>query len=103
VVIEQVVEKFLAELQERLNGNKVKLEVSEAAKRWLAEHGYDTRFGARPLGRLIESEIARVLADELLFGRLTKGGKVNVDLVNDKLAFDYVDNAAAATPPVPVQ
>jgi ATP-dependent Clp protease ATP-binding subunit ClpA len=103
VVIEQVVEKFLAELQERLNGNKVKLEVTEAAKRWLAEHGYDTRFGARPLGRLIESEIARVLADELLFGRLAKGGRVNVDLVDDKLAFDYVDNAAVATPPVPVQ
>ena len=103
VVIEQVVDKFLAELQQRLNANKVKLEVTEGAKRWLADHGYDTRFGARPLGRLIESEIARVLADEVLFGRLTKGGKVGVDLVDGKLAFDYSEAAAAAAPPETVQ
>jgi ATP-dependent Clp protease ATP-binding subunit ClpA len=102
VVIEQVVDKFLAELQQRLNANKVKLEVTEGAKRWLADHGYDTRFGARPLGRLIESEIARVLADEVLFGRLTKGGKVSVDMVDGKLAFDYSE-AAAAAPPETVQ
>ena len=88
-VIERVVEKFLGELQDRLNANKVTLEVSRAAKQWLAEHGYDTRFGARPLGRLIENEIARVLADDVLFGKLTKGGKVKVDLADDKLVFDY--------------
>jgi ATP-dependent Clp protease ATP-binding subunit ClpA len=88
-VIEQVVEKFLGELQQRLDASKVTLEVSPAAKKWLAEHGYDTRFGARPLGRLIETEIARVLADDVLFGKLAKGGKVKVDLVGDKLVFDY--------------
>ena len=81
-------------MQERLNASKVTLEVSAAAKKWLAEHGYDTRFGARPLGRLIENEIARVLADDVLFGRLTKGGKVKVDLADDKLVFDYGDLAA---------
>jgi ATP-dependent Clp protease ATP-binding subunit ClpA len=93
-VIEQVVEKFLDELQQRLNASKVTLEVSPAAKKWLAEHGYDTRFGARPLARLIENEIARVLADDVLFGRLTKGGKVKVELSGDKLVFDYGDVAA---------
>jgi len=93
-VIEQVVEKFLGELQQRLNASKVTLEVSPAAKKWLAEHGYDTRFGARPLGRLIENEIARVMADDVLFGRLTKGGKVKVDLADDKLVFDYGEVAA---------
>jgi ATP-dependent Clp protease ATP-binding subunit ClpA len=90
-VIEQVVEKFLGELQERLNANKVKLAVTAAAKKWLAEHGYDTRFGARPLGRMIENEIARVLADEVLFGKLAKGGTVTVDLAGDKLVFEYPD------------
>jgi len=93
-VIEQVVEKFLGELQQRLEASKVVLEVSGAAKKWLAEHGYDTRFGARPLARLIENEIARVLADDVLFGKLTKGGKVRVDLAGDKLVFDYGSVAA---------
>jgi ATP-dependent Clp protease ATP-binding subunit ClpA len=99
VVIEQVVEKFLGELHERLAINKVTLEVSPAAKKWLGEHGYDHRFGARPLGRLIENEIARVLADEVLFGKLSKGGKVSVDLVDDKLTFSYPEEPAA-TPPL---
>jgi ATP-dependent Clp protease ATP-binding subunit ClpA len=101
-VIEQVVDKFLAELQERLNVSKVTLEVSSPAKKWLAEHGYDSRFGARPLGRLIENEIARVLADEVLFGRLSKGGKVKVELANDKLVFDYGEVLPAGTN-VPMQ
>jgi ATP-dependent Clp protease ATP-binding subunit ClpA len=95
-VIEQVVDKFLAELQERLNANKVTLEVSTEAKKWLAERGYDTRFGARPLARLIENEIARVLADDVLFGKLSKGGKVKVDLGGDKLVFDYGDTPVSA-------
>ncbi|HLW72043.1 MAG TPA: ATP-dependent Clp protease ATP-binding subunit ClpA [Candidatus Binataceae bacterium] len=98
VVIEQVVEKFLGELRERLTANKVTLEVTEAAKKWLGEHGYDHRFGARPLGRLIENEIARVLADEVLFGKLAKGGKVIVDLADDKLTFSY-PGAEVAVPP----
>jgi len=55
----------------------------------IAEHGYDHRFGARPLGRLIENEVARVLADEVLFGKLTKGGKVSVELMEGKLTFTY--------------
>jgi ATP-dependent Clp protease ATP-binding subunit ClpA len=107
-VIQQVVDKFLGELQERLNANKVKLEVSAAAKQWLAQHGYDSRFGARPLGRLIENEISRALADEVLFGRLSKGGQVRIDLDGDKLTFEYGDtqpsvpqNAGPSDAPVP--
>jgi ATP-dependent Clp protease ATP-binding subunit ClpA len=90
-IIEQVVEKFLGELQDRLDKQKVVLDATAAAKKWLAERGYDPRFGARPLGRLIENEIARVLADDVLFGKLTKGGKVTVDVLDDKLAFEYSD------------
>jgi ATP-dependent Clp protease ATP-binding subunit ClpA len=99
-VIAQVVEKFLDELRGRLTINKVTLEVSEAAKKWLGERGYDHRFGARPLGRLIENEIARVLADEVLFGKLTKGGKVAVDLADDKLAFSYPMESVSPSMPV---
>ncbi|MGH7931836.1 MAG: AAA family ATPase, partial [Candidatus Binataceae bacterium] len=100
-VIERVVDKFIGELNERLKAQKVVFEVSPAARKWLAEHGYDTRFGARPLGRLIENEVARVLADEVLFGRLSKGGKVHVDIANDKLMFSFSD-IPAANKPVPV-
>jgi ATP-dependent Clp protease ATP-binding subunit ClpA len=99
VVIQMVVDKFLDELRVRLAANKVTLEASSAAKQWLADHGYDHRFGARPLGRLIENEIARVLADELLFGRLAKGGKVVVDLEKDKLSFTYPGSPAELPPP----
>jgi ATP-dependent Clp protease ATP-binding subunit ClpA len=94
------VDKFLAELQERLDKQKVTLSVTANAKKWLAEHGHDPRFGARPLGRLIENEIARVLADEVLFGKLTKGGKTTVDLDGDKLSFAYEPSQQRQPAPV---
>src|SRR5690349_10396923 len=96
VVIERVVDKFVGELADRLKQQKVKLEVTDKAKKWLAEHGYDPRFGARPLGRLIENEIARALADEVLFGRLKKGGTAVVDLDGDKLGFSYKETREPA-------
>ena len=99
-VVERVVDKFVAELQERLDKQKVTLTVTPAAKKWLAEHGHDPRFGARPLGRLIENEIARALADEVLFGQLTKGGKATADLDGDKLKFSYEPNPARQPAPV---
>jgi ATP-dependent Clp protease ATP-binding subunit ClpA len=99
-VMERVVDKFIAELQERLDKQKVVLNVTASAKKWLAEHGHDPRFGARPLGRLIENEIARVLADEVLFGKLTKGGKAVADLDGDKLAFSYEPTQARQPAPV---
>ena len=99
-VMLRVVDKFIAELQERLDKQKVTLSVTPAAKKWLAEHGHDPRFGARPLGRLIENEIARVLADEVLFGKLTKGGKAVADLDGDKLAFSYEPTQSKQPAPV---
>src|SRR6202451_180938 len=96
----RVVDKFIAELQERLDKQKVTLTVTPAAKKWLAEHGHDPRFGARPLGRLIENEIARERADQVLFGKLTKGGKATADLDGDKLAFSYEPNQARQPAPV---
>jgi len=98
--MERVVDKFIAELQERLDKQRVTLTVTPAAKKWLAEHGHDPRFGARPLGRLIENEIARELADQVLFGKLTKGGKATADLDGDKLAFSYEPNPARQPAPV---
>jgi ATP-dependent Clp protease ATP-binding subunit ClpA len=99
-VIERVVDKFIGELQERLDKQKVTITVSAAAKKWLAGRGYDPRFGARPLGRLIENEIARVLADEVLFGKLTKGGEVAIDLDGDKLSFSYAETPVKRPAPV---
>ncbi len=89
VVMERVVDKFIGELGERLAAQKVDLSITEPGRKWLAEHGYDPRFGARPMARLIENEIARVLADEILFGHLTGGGHVTVDAADGKLKFDY--------------
>jgi ATP-dependent Clp protease ATP-binding subunit ClpA len=96
----RVVDKFIAELQERLDKQKVTLTVTPAAKKWLAEHGHDPRFGARPLGRLIENEIARELADQVLFGKLTKGGKAIADLDGDKLGFSYEPSQTRQPAPV---
>jgi ATP-dependent Clp protease ATP-binding subunit ClpA len=103
-IIARVVDKFVGELAERLAAQKVKLEVSEAARKWLAQKGYDPRFGARPLGRLIESEVARALADQVLFGTLSKGGVAKVDLADDKLVYTFAANAPkAAAPAAPVE
>jgi ATP-dependent Clp protease ATP-binding subunit ClpA len=103
-VIARVVDKFVGELAERLAAQKVKLEVSQAARKWLAQKGYDPRFGARPLGRLIESEVARALADQVLFGALSKGGLAKVDLADDKLVYSFQANAPkAAAPAAPVE
>ena len=63
------------------------LEVTPAAREWLAEHGYDRKMGARPMGRVIQERIKRPLADELLFGRLASGGEVEVDAVEEGLRF----------------
>ena len=99
------VDKFIAELGERLASQKVDLSITEAARRWLAQRGYDPRFGARPMARLIETEIARVLADEILFGRLNGGGHVTVDAADDQLRFEYLQGGGLpeGTPQAPAQ
>ncbi len=88
-VIEQVVDKFIGQLQAQLADKKVQLTLSPEARRWLAEKGYDATYGARPLARLIGQEVETPLADELLFGRLEKGGRVTVDVADDVVAFRY--------------
>jgi ATP-dependent Clp protease ATP-binding subunit ClpA len=80
-----VVDKFLFELEEILENKKVTLSVSERAKKWFAKNGYDLKMGARPMARLIEKEIRKPLADELLFGKLINGGSVRVDTQKDAI------------------
>jgi ATP-dependent Clp protease ATP-binding subunit ClpA len=80
-----VVDKFLFELEEILENKKVTLSVSERAKKWFAKNGYDSKMGARPMARLIEKEIRKPLADELLFGKLINGGSVRVDTQKDAI------------------
>jgi ATP-dependent Clp protease ATP-binding subunit ClpA len=93
-IIERVVDKFVIELDHQLNEKKVFLQITPKARRWLAERGYDPAFGARPMARLIQNEIKRILADEILFGRLQSGGKVEVDENEEKLSFTYSPLAA---------
>ncbi len=88
-VIERVVDKFIAQLDAQLNERRVFLQITPAARKYLAEKGYDHTFGARPMARLIQTEIKRVLADEILFGRLQHGGRVEVDADNGSLVFRY--------------
>ena len=94
-VIHKVVDKFVGQLERQLADRQVVLSVSDEARTWLAEKGYDELYGARPLGRVIQESIKKPLADELLFGKLAKGGKVRVKVEAGKLAFDY----PPATPP----
>ena len=88
--VEQVVDKMVAELQQQLAGKKVEISLSPAARSWLAKEGYEPAFGARPLRRLIMKEIGDVLTEEILFGHLTKGGKVKIGRKYDKTAFSYL-------------
>jgi len=97
-VIERVVDKFITELDAQLNEKRVLVEVTAAARRYLAEKGYDRSFGARPMARLIQNEIKRVLADEILFGRLRDGGRVEIDARDGQLHFDFVALGTEAAP-----
>lgn len=91
-VIMKVVDKNIAELQAQLNEKNITVSISPAAKRWLAENGYDRKMGARPMERLIQNEIRKPLSDELLFGSLTSGGKeVLIQLKDNKLCFAQKD------------
>jgi ATP-dependent Clp protease ATP-binding subunit ClpA len=97
-IIERVVEKFVMQLEAQLADRNVTFELAPEATRWLADHGYDEQFGARPLARVIQEHIKKPLADEILFGRLARGGTVRVLLKPDKsgLTFDLIE-----APPLP--
>ncbi|MAN57544.1 MAG: ATP-dependent Clp protease ATP-binding subunit ClpA [Paracoccus sp. (in: a-proteobacteria)] len=87
-VVVHVVEKFVLQLEAQLMDRNVHIELTPEAADWLAEKGYDDQMGARPLGRVIQENIKKPLAEELLFGRLMKGGVVRVKIEDDKPAFD---------------
>ena len=83
-----VVNKFLFELEDALEAKNVSLITSDAARKWFAKNGYDAKMGARPMARLIEKEIRKPLADELLFGKLINGGTVKVGIKKDKITLN---------------
>ena len=101
--IGRVVDKFLLQLKEQLADRSVTIELDASARAWLAEKGYDPLFGARPLARVIQEHIKKPLADELLFGRLSKGGIVGVTKKPDEdaLSFSYEERPAAQVPKEP--
>jgi ATP-dependent Clp protease ATP-binding subunit ClpA len=84
----RVVDKFLIELEAQLQEKHVALHVDADARRWLAEHGFDPQMGARPMARVIQENVKRLLADELLFGKLAQGGKVLLSVSGGKLAVE---------------
>ena len=97
-VVHRVVDKFVAELEGQLDDRQVEILLTDAAREWLAEKGYSTEYGARPLARIIQEHIKKPLAEELLFGRLAKGGTVEVDAGEDGLSFAYPDPPPPAPP-----
>jgi ATP-dependent Clp protease ATP-binding subunit ClpA len=102
-VIGMVVEKFVLQLEAQLADRDVTIELTEAAKVWLVQHGYDEQMGARPMARVIQEHIKKPLADEVLFGKLKAGGHVRVVLVKneageDKIGFEYLDGPVMPKP-----
>jgi ATP-dependent Clp protease ATP-binding subunit ClpA len=100
--VERVVDKFVTELEAQLESRRVSVILTPAARRWLADRGYDDAFGARPMARLIQQEIKRPLAEDMLFGSLKDGGKVEIDAGPDGLTFNVTPlKPAPPAPPVP--
>ncbi len=93
-VMSRVVDKFVVQVQARLKERKVELTLTPAARDFLAERGYDPDFGARPMARTIQTELEDKLSDELLFGRLARGGKVTADVGGDGLVFRFAEAGA---------
>jgi len=96
-VIAKVVDKELLEVERQLLEKQVQMQVDQAAKDWIAENGYDESMGARPLGRLIQEQIKRGLADELLFGELQHGGDVFIGVKDGALSFKFISKEAPSS------
>ena len=90
-VVIQIVKKFVADLNSQLKDKGIEIVVNAKATRWLADRGYDKKMGARPLARIIDNEIKSPLSRRVLFGDLVDGGRVTVDIVDDKLDFTVVE------------
>jgi ATP-dependent Clp protease ATP-binding subunit ClpA len=91
--VAHVVDKFVIELEAQLESKGVTINVDESARLWLAERGFDPAMGARPMGRVIQENIKKPLAEELLFGRLVDGGTVRIGVVDDQLDLQIVEEA----------
>ncbi|ASJ74966.1 ATP-dependent Clp protease ATP-binding subunit ClpA [Granulosicoccus antarcticus] len=100
-IILNVVDKFIIELEAQLEEKNVSIDFNPEAKAWLAEHGFDARMGARPMARLISENVKKHLADEILFGKLSRGGRVNV-ILDEKgdLAFEFESKESKEATPV---
>jgi ATP-dependent Clp protease ATP-binding subunit ClpA len=98
-IVSRVVDKFVLQLEAQLSDRHVTIELTDEARSWLAERGYDKLYGARPLARVIQDTIKKGLAEELLFGKLVKGGHVKVRVENGKLAFDIDSSDAPGKSP----
>jgi ATP-dependent Clp protease ATP-binding subunit ClpA len=94
-VMSRVVDKFIMELEVQLADRRISIVLSDAARDWLARKGYDPAFGARPLARVIQEHVKKPLAEEVLFGRLAKGGTVVVDIAEDAPVFSYPETKPA--------
>jgi ATP-dependent Clp protease ATP-binding subunit ClpA len=100
-VMETIVEKFILELEAQLRERRVAISLLPEARAHLARKGYDPTYGARPLSRLIQSDVRDPLTDEILFGRLEKGGTVTIGLEGEKLSFSFESAPVPASPPSP--
>ncbi|ATQ42648.1 ATP-dependent Clp protease ATP-binding subunit ClpA [Caulobacter mirabilis] len=101
-IIRQVVQKFVIQLEAQLADRNVTIETSDEAADWLAKNGFDELYGARPLARVIQEHIKKPLADDILFGKLSKGGHVKVVLKDGKIAFEFdVDGNGPREPGAP--
>jgi ATP-dependent Clp protease ATP-binding subunit ClpA len=89
--IASVVDKFIFELEQQLADKKVAIRVDQYARAWLAEKGYDAQMGARPMARVIQNQIKKPLANEILFGALVNGGSVDVGVKDGGLSLEYED------------
>ena len=87
--MERIVDKFIKELNDQLSGRKITLNISDEVRTWLAKKGHDPFYGARPLARIIQKEIKDHISDQILFGKLERGGKILVERKDDQLNFSY--------------
>ena len=94
-----MVDKYLHELESQLEKKHVTLQVDKPARAWLAQHGYERSMGARPMMRLIQEQIKKPIADELLFGRLVHGGHLTLTCTNDELQLIISAKGSVITPP----
>lgn len=95
-IVLKIVDKFIKELNEQLLSKNIFVEITDKTRKWLAQKGFDLKFGARPLQRLIQKEIKAPLVEEILFGKLKNGGKVLVNIHEERLFFEIDDSISAS-------